>query len=147
MVRRGELTDEAWERIAPLLPENGRRGKQWRDHRAVVDGILWKLRTVAHWRDLPERYGPWQTCYDRFVRWRRGIPHTIPERRDQRERRKGRPGRPRSLDAATYAERNVVERRVNKLKQWRRIATRYDKRALNYRAAVILAALMPWFTP
>jgi transposase len=51
------------------------------------------------------------------------------------------------LDAATYAERNVVERRVNKLKQWRRIATRYDKRALNYRAAVILAALMPWFTP
>ena len=71
MVKRGELTDEAWARIAPFLPENGRRGGRWRDHREVVNGILWKLRTGAPWRDLPERYGPWQTCYDRFVRWRR----------------------------------------------------------------------------
>ena len=71
MVKRGELTDEAWERIAPLLPERGRPGGRWRDHRAVVNGILWKLRTGAPWRDLPDRYGPWQTCYDRFVRWRR----------------------------------------------------------------------------
>ena len=71
MVGRGELTDAAWAQIAPLLPENGRRGKQWRDHRTTINGILWKLRTGAPWRDLPERYGPWQTCYDRFVRWRR----------------------------------------------------------------------------
>ena len=72
VVRRSELTDEAWEPIAPLLPENGRRGKQWKDHRTVVNGILWKLRTGAPcWRDLPERYCSWQTCYDRFVRWRR----------------------------------------------------------------------------
>ena len=68
MVRRGELTDEAWGRIAPLLPEGGRRGGRWKDHRTVVNGILWKLRTGAPWRDLPERYGPWQTCYDRFAR-------------------------------------------------------------------------------
>jgi transposase len=71
MVRRGELTNEAWERIAPLLPENGRRGKQWKDHRKVVNGILWKIRTGAPWRDLPEIYGPWQTCYGRFTRWSR----------------------------------------------------------------------------
>jgi transposase len=71
MVRRGEITDEAWGRIAPLLPAAGRRGGRWKDHRRVVNGILWKLRTGAPWRDLPERYGPWQTCYDRFVRWRR----------------------------------------------------------------------------
>jgi len=71
MVRRGEITDTAWERISPLLPENGSRGKQWRDHRRVVNGILWRLRTGAPWREIPERYGPWQTCYDRFVRWRR----------------------------------------------------------------------------
>ncbi len=71
MVRRGEVTDEAWERIAPLLPGNGNRGKQWSDHRRVVNGILWRLRTGAPWREAPERYGPWQTCYDRFVRWRR----------------------------------------------------------------------------
>ncbi len=71
MVKKGELTDEAWARIAPLLPENGRRGGRWRDHREVVNGILWKLRTGAPWRDLPDRNGPWQTCYDRFSRWRR----------------------------------------------------------------------------
>jgi transposase len=71
MVGRGEVTDKAWEQIAPLLPENGGRGGQWQDHRRVVNGILWKLRTAAPWRDLPSRYGPWQTCYERFVRWRR----------------------------------------------------------------------------
>jgi transposase len=74
MVGRGEITDAAWERIAPLLPEDGRPGGRWRDHRVVVDGVLWKLRTGAPWRDLlPGRYGPWRACYDRrFVRWRRG---------------------------------------------------------------------------
>ena len=71
MVGRGELTAKAWDWIEPLLPKNGRRGKQWQDHRRVINGILWKLRTGAPWRDLPERYGPWQTCYDRFARWRR----------------------------------------------------------------------------
>lgn len=71
MVGRGEITDAAWAVIAPLLPGNGRRGQQWRDHRQVVNGILWRVRTGAPWRDLPERYGPWRTCYDRFVRWRR----------------------------------------------------------------------------
>lgn len=71
MVGRGELTDKAWDRIEPLLPENGRPGKQWQDHRRIINGILWKLRTGAPWRDLLERYGPWQNCYDRFARWRR----------------------------------------------------------------------------
>src|SRR3712207_8963361 len=68
---RGEITDKAWEQIASLLPENGRRGGQWSEHRKVVNGILWRIRTGAPWRDLPSRYGPWQTCYDRFARWRR----------------------------------------------------------------------------
>ena len=71
MVNRGELADEAWSRIEPLLPEYGRRGGRWREHRTVIDGILWKLGTGAPWRDLPDRYGPWQTCYGRFARWRR----------------------------------------------------------------------------
>jgi transposase len=70
VVGRGELTDRAWAQLAPLLPGNQHRGGRWRDHRSVINGILWKLRTGAPWRDLPERYGPWQTCYDRFVRWR-----------------------------------------------------------------------------
>jgi transposase len=71
MVGPAEIADAAWERISPLLPENGKPGGRWRDHRAVLNGILWRLRTGAPWRDLPSRYGPWQTCYDRFVRWRR----------------------------------------------------------------------------
>ena len=77
---------------------------------------------------------------------RRGIPHTIPERRDQRERRAGYPGRPPSFDPVVYRRRNVVERCVNRLKQWRGIATRYEKRASNYRAIVVIAALMIWLT-
>jgi transposase len=288
MLKKGELTDEAWARIAPLLPENGRRGGRWRDHREVVNGILWKLRTGAPWRDLPERYGPWQTCYDRFSRWRRdgtwdrlladaqtktdavgevewlvsvdstiarahqhaagarrrpskqdakrgfshpegealgrsrgglttklhlacdgrgrplsvvvtpgqrhestqleavldairvkrpggvgrpskrptrliadrgysypscrlllrqrGIRHTIPERSDQREHRAGRPGAPPRFDPDVYRKRNVAERCVNRFKQWRGIATRYEKRAANYRAMVVIAALMIWLS-
>jgi transposase len=74
----------------------------------------------------------------------RGIRHTIPERRDQRERRMRHPGRPPSFDATTYARRNVVERCVNRLKQWRGIATRYEKRAVNYRAMLVIASLMIW---
>jgi transposase len=69
VVRRHELTDQAWAQIAPLLPATGRPGGQWADHRRVVNGILWKLSTGVPWRDLPERYGPWQTCYERFRRW------------------------------------------------------------------------------
>jgi transposase len=61
MVGRGELTGAV----------GGRRGGQWRDHRTVINGILWKLRTGAPWWDVPERYGPWQTCAERLYRWRR----------------------------------------------------------------------------
>ncbi len=77
---------------------------------------------------------------------RRGIRHTIPERRDQRQRRATHPGRPPAFDAATYRRRNVIERCVNKLKQWRGIATRYEKRAVNYQAMVVIAALVIWLT-
>jgi hypothetical protein len=63
------LTDAGWERVTALLPANGRRGKQWRDHRAVVAGILWVMRTGAAWRELPAAYGTWQTCHSRYARW------------------------------------------------------------------------------
>ena len=76
----------------------------------------------------------------------RGIPHTIPERHDQRERRAKRPGQPLSFDAEAYARRNVVERCVNRLKQWRGVSTHYEKRAANYRAMVAIAAIMIWLT-
>ncbi len=75
---------------------------------------------------------------------RRGIRHTIPERVDQRARRAGRPGRPRRFCKETYRRRNVVERCINRLKQWRGIATRFEKRGVNYRAMVVVASLMIW---
>lgn len=68
MVGRGELTDKAWAVIEPLLPANG-TGRRWRDHRQVINAILWKLRTGAPWRDLPERYGPWKTAHERLRKW------------------------------------------------------------------------------
>ena len=69
---REVLTDAQWARLVPLLPTNeGKEGKPWGDHRRIINGILWKLRTGAPWRDVPARYGPWSTCADRFARWRR----------------------------------------------------------------------------
>ncbi|MEU7736843.1 IS5 family transposase [Streptomyces griseus] len=78
---------------------------------------------------------------------RRGIPHTIPERADQvgnRARRGSRGGRPPAFDREAYKHRNVVERCFNRLKQWRGVATRYDKTAQSYEAAVTLASLLMW---
>jgi transposase len=78
---------------------------------------------------------------------RRGIPHSIPEKSDHlalRNRRGSRGGRPPTFDPLTYKRRNVVERCINRLKQWRGIATRYDKKASNYRGGVLLGALILW---
>ncbi|MCI4145762.1 IS5 family transposase [Streptomyces sp. MMS20-AI2-20] len=78
---------------------------------------------------------------------RRNIRHTIPERSDQvrnRLRRGSQGGRPPAFDRETYKRRNVVERCFNRLKQWRGIATRYDKTAESYQAAVTLASLLMW---
>ena len=52
----------------PLPP--GHAGHPWNEHRPLVNGILWILHTGAAWRDLPERYGPFQTVHDRLTRWR-----------------------------------------------------------------------------
>ena len=55
--------------MEPLLPEQGGRGGRWRDHRQVINGIIWVKRTGAPWADMPARYGPYQTAYDRFRKW------------------------------------------------------------------------------
>lgn len=68
---RHELTDAQYALLEPLLPTNDRRGRPWGDHRKVLNGLFWKLNTGAQGRDIPERYGPWQTIYDRYVFWRR----------------------------------------------------------------------------
>lgn len=68
--RRYELTDREWSIIEPLLP-NKPRGVPRVDDRRVLNGILWRFRTGSPWAEVPERYGPSTTCYNRFVRWRK----------------------------------------------------------------------------
>lgn len=68
--RRYELTDYEWSIIEPLLP-NKPRGVPRVEDRRVLNGIYWRLRTGSPWADIPERYGPYTTCYNRFVRWAR----------------------------------------------------------------------------
>jgi transposase len=71
MVRRHELTDEQWQVIQGLLPASGVKGRPRVDDRRVINGMLFKAKTGIAWRDLPERYGPWKTVYNRFWRWSR----------------------------------------------------------------------------
>ena len=66
------LKEAQWEVIKPLFCEKTRsdgRGRPWRDARAVLDGVLWILRTGARWQDLPREYPPYQTCHRRFQQW------------------------------------------------------------------------------
>ncbi|MGI5380733.1 IS5 family transposase [Streptomyces sp. CA-251387] len=280
---RHELTDQEWELLALLIPR-ATTGRPRVSDRQVINGMVYKIRTGISWRDLPERYGPWQTVYTRFRRYaldgvftralqhiqaqadaagdidwlvqidstivrahqhaaatgrkggstgrtnrndhalgrsrgglttkihlacdgrgrplailltpgqrhdsicarpllqrihvprtgvgrprcrpdqviadkayssrgfraylrRRGIAHTIPEKTDQqrhRQNRGSRGGRPPAFDRQIYRRRNVIERCFNQLKGFRGIATRYDKTATSYEAAVSLASLLLW---
>ncbi|MFF5438860.1 IS5 family transposase [Streptomyces achromogenes] len=282
MVRRHELSDLKWELLAPLIPRAA-TGRPRVEDRQVINGMVYKIRTGISWRDLPERYGSWQTVYTRFRRYaidgvftralqqiqaradaagdidwlvqidstivrahqqaatgrkgggtggdepddhalgrsrgglttkvhlacdgqgrplaflltpgqrhdsvcarpllerirvsrigpgrprrrpdqviadkayssrgfraylrRRGIAHTIPEKADQRRHRLRRGchgGRPPKLDRETYRRRNTIERCFNRLKGFRGIATRYEKTATSYEAAVTLASFLLW---
>lgn len=67
-MHRHELTDEQWAQIEPLIPI--RRGPQSeRGDRNFVNAVMWRVKTGAPWRDIPERYGSWKTVYNRFDRW------------------------------------------------------------------------------
>ncbi len=111
------------------------------DNRRVLKGIFWVLRSGAPWRDLPDVYGP-----------RAPIVATMPtgSGRSSISRALG-PTYPRSKTARTpsasvliSAARNLVERFFNKIKQCRRVATRYDKLAANYLALIKLASIRIW---
>ena len=71
MLRRYELTDQEWKQIAHRFPpENtGKRGRPRRDNRTMLNAVVWIARSGAPWRDLPERYGPWESAYSRFRKW------------------------------------------------------------------------------
>src|SRR5271168_3078862 len=246
-IMRYELTDYEWAAIRTMLP-NKPRGVPRVDDRRVLDGIFWVLRSGAPWRDLPEGFGPYTTCYNRFVRWRQagvwdGVMDALTAEHDatvqmidtsvvrvhqhgaciadNKEQLMGRSrggltskihavvdskGLPVRLGLTTgeahdnrlvptllaglksgamlladrgydadwiralaqqygawanippkrnrkapicfspylYRARNLVERFFNKIKQCRRIATRYDKLAANYLAFVQLASIRIW---
>jgi transposase len=73
-----DLTDAQWEYVRPFVDWDqqqrqrpDRRGGRWSDARRVLNGVLWILRTGAPWKDMPPRYGPYQTCHRRFQQWQR----------------------------------------------------------------------------
>ncbi len=72
MLPRHAISDENWERIEDLLPGKASDpGVTARDNRLFIDAILWIAKTGVPWRDLPERFGPWNTVWKRFDRWAR----------------------------------------------------------------------------
>lgn len=88
---RYELTDAAWKILTDLLPpQKPWTGRPALDHRTVVNGILWVLKSGGAWRDLPEHYGKWKTVSSRFYRWTKAglwarVLTTLQERAEQRE--------------------------------------------------------------
>jgi transposase len=70
MSRSAVLDDAQWARIESLMPSSdGQRGRPFRDHRQVIEGIVYRFRTGVAWRDLPESFGPWQTIWRRHKRF------------------------------------------------------------------------------
>jgi transposase len=82
MTKRHELSDAQWAELADFFPPRApKRGGRWKDDRTLLNGVFWRLNTGAPWRDLPERYGPWQTVYHRFNALRKsGLLDRIIER-------------------------------------------------------------------
>ena len=68
-----DLRDEQWKRIEPLLPPEyaGKKGRPRKGNRMMLNGMMWMNHSGAQWRQLPERYGPWQSVYARFAKWQK----------------------------------------------------------------------------
>lgn len=68
-MQRHALTDEQWERLQKVLPRRKRGPAGKKSEREFVDAVIYRAKTGIPWRDLPERFGPWKTIYNRFCRW------------------------------------------------------------------------------
>ena len=71
-MKRYELTRRQWNRVKALLPpeRTATRGRPWKDNQRMLNGMLWIAQSGAQWRELPKEYGPWQSVYARFAKWR-----------------------------------------------------------------------------
>jgi len=68
-MRRHALTDEQWARLEPILPKPKRGPQAIRGDRLFIEAVLYRAKTGVPWRDLPERFGPWKSVYNRFSNW------------------------------------------------------------------------------
>ena len=156
MIRQYALRDAQWERIKDLLPgREGTVGVTAKDNRLFV---LYRYRAGIPWRALPERFGDFRVIHTRFTCWskkieaeavladkaydaqeraiepleQRGTEVVIPPKKNRQVQR--------SYDKVLYKVRHLIENFFAKLKQFRAIATRYDKRSVNFLGAIHLAA-------
>ncbi|GAA3359348.1 hypothetical protein GCM10017744_037630 [Streptomyces antimycoticus] len=124
------LTDAQWARIEPLLPDRTpMRGGRWRDHREVTDAIAFTFQTGTQRVHLPVKCGNWRGVYNRLRMWAvdgTWEPDVV------------------LADRAYPKQRDTVERCINRLKQWRGIATRYEKTATSYLAKLHIAGIFLW---
>ena len=65
----GPLTNEEWQMVEPLIPQKPSTGRPYHDHRTVLGGILCVARTGSSWREMPEKFGKWETAYRRYELW------------------------------------------------------------------------------
>lgn len=160
------MTDAAWARIEPVLPASG-RGRRWRDHRQVINGTLWQLRTGAPWREMPEHYGPWRTAHERLRRWTadgtwdRVLEHVVVkddavggvewmfsvDSSSIRAHQQGQTPRRRPPTRVRQGPLPGPQRRRTLLRpaqQFRALATRYAKRVAYYRSQLVIATIALW---
>ncbi|MFD9222890.1 IS5 family transposase [Streptomyces sp. NPDC060064] len=97
---RGDLSDDQWAVPEPLLPAAATTGRPSRSKRMLIDGIRWRVRTGAPWRDLPPCYGPWQTVHGLFRRWQHlGVWAGLLTKLRARANARGRIGRTVNVDS------------------------------------------------
>ena len=140
-----------WARIEPLLP-TGTRGMKRVDDRRVLSGLVHALHSGGRWGDCPRAYGPKKTLYNPVLSFAeggydsgelrdwlasRGTQAVIPPKRNRKVQL--------DCDHAIYKQRNVVERMFCRFKDWRRVATRYDRNIKTFIATIAIAATVIWW--